>query len=402
MAGFAGDGPVLRFAPAPLLTALLDGILEAMSEGAGPDVPVTIGVDVEPDDRAEGPGAGVRLDGFRATRDWLEGIRPLLARASGRPVAFTWFLRMDPQIAWLTGRPEGLAERLERDLAVLLARGDAVGLHTHAGRWDGSQWIADHGDERWIRECVEVAAGAYERVFGRACAEHRFGDRWTGEALYDTLLDVGVEVDGTIEPGIRGAARTDVTMPATGRIPDYLHVPREASPVRDGRLWLLPLTSADPGPSLPPLQRLARRLRYPGEPLHRPHLLDRSWSSPAACWDIAEARLAEMERPYLSFVVRSDMVLDHRAEPTDAVLRALAGRALVRRLRFLPPRGVLAAMGCLAPPNATTATSPGRGAGATNPAPAAPVGAATLHDVSAPAPAGAPPDPDLGELRATG
>jgi hypothetical protein len=372
------------------LTGPSDSILGSMLESTSPPVPVTIGIDVEPDDRSEAPGSGVRLDGFHGMRDWLERIRPLLAEASGAPVAFTWFLRMDPQIAWLTGRPEGLAERIERPVADLLARGDSVGLHTHAGRWDGSRWIADHGDDRWIRECVEVAAGAFERVFGRPCVEHRFGDRWTGDALYDALVDVGVEVDGTIEPGIRGAARTDPTMAATGRVPDYLHVPREAGPTRDGRLWLLPLSSADPGPSLSSLRRLARRLRYPGEPLHRPHLLDRTWSSTAAPWDIAEARLAEMERPYLAFVMRSDTVLDHRAEPTDAVLRALAQRPLARRLRFLTPRRVLAAMGCLAP------------------AAPAPAGAGALHPATLPVPAAvtlAGPDrhdPDLGDLRATG
>jgi len=190
-----------------------------MQSGAGATVPITVGIDVEPDDRADPPGSGVRLDGFRATVAWLEGLRPRLADATGGPVAFTWYVRMDPQIEWLTGRPGGLVEGIQPELETLIGRGDAVGLHTHAGRWDGSRWLADHGDPAWIRRCVETSARAYERLFGTVCAEHRFGDRWTGDALFDTLVDVGVEVDATVEPGRRPTRRVDLAIASTGRIP---------------------------------------------------------------------------------------------------------------------------------------------------------------------------------------
>jgi len=97
-----------------------------------------------------------------------------------------------------------------------------------------------------------------------------------------------------------------------------------------------------------PIRRLARQLRYLGEPLHRPHFLDRGWSSPGACWEIAERRLAEMERPYLAFTIRSDITLGPRFGSTDLVLRSLLNRPSVKQLAFTSPRRVLASLGLLA------------------------------------------------------
>jgi hypothetical protein len=302
--------------------------------------PVVLGVDVEPDDRGRPPG-GVAVDGFHATLEWLEGLRPWLAEATRAPVSFAWYVRMDPQIAWLTGRPDGLARTIMPALERLRRVGDTIGLHTHAGRWDGRRWVADHGDPAWIERCVRTSADAYASLFGGPCREHRFGDRWSGPVLFDALVQTGIAIDLTAEPGQRGLRRLDTTTAATGRIPDYRAAPREPAPYGDGRLWLVPLSSADPGPTLPRLRRVVRRLRYLGQPLHRTLLLDRAWSSAAACWDVAEDRLAEMDQPYLAFAIRSDLLLRSRADGARAVLDELVRRPLAGRLRFTDGDGVV-------------------------------------------------------------
>ncbi len=285
------------------------------------------------------------VDGFRATVAWLERLRPRLAEAAGAPVRFAWYLRMDPQITWLTGRPDGLARAIPDHIERLLLAGDTIGLHTHAGRWDGERWIADHGDAGWVGTCIESSADAYAQLFGSACPEHRFGDRWSGPALFDALVRAGIPIDVTIEPGHPGAGHPDMAMPATGRIPDYRSATREPLSLVDGRLWLLPLTSADPGPTMPALRRVVRRIRYLGQPLHRPLQLDRRWSTPESCWEVAEGRLAQMNPPYLAFVIRSDVAIREHAERTAAVMEALLRRPLARRLRFTDAGGVLRTLG---------------------------------------------------------
>jgi hypothetical protein len=101
---------------------------------------------------------------------------------------------------------------------------------------------------------------------------------------------------------------------------------------------------------MPPLLRLARRLRYLGEPLHRPLMLDRAWPTRAACWDMAEHRLAEMSRPYLAFAIRSDLSIRPRAARTWAVIEALVRRPLASQLRFTDGAGVLRTLGLASDP----------------------------------------------------
>ncbi|MEA2519082.1 MAG: hypothetical protein QOF49_1162 [Chloroflexota bacterium] len=88
-------------------------------------------------------------------------------------------------------------------------------------------------------------------------------------------------------------------------------------------MWQMPLSSADPAPALPPVQRWARRLRYVGEPRHRTLILDRAWPSPAVFWSVARGMLATQSEPYLAIAVRSDISLSPRFAEVEAILREL-------------------------------------------------------------------------------
>lgn len=306
-------------------------------------VPIVLGVDVEPDSRTLVPGDRLALDGFAACVTWLENLRPRLEDATGRPVRFTWFLRMDPQIEALTGGPDALAASILPGLRRLQSRGDALGLHTHAGRWDAARrrWVVDHGDPAWVAHCARTAFASYAATFGEPCRRHRYGDRFTSRAALDLAAGLGARVDLTVEPGKPRTARVDVTAPATGEIPSSLHLRSEPMRHGDTDLWLLPLTAGDPGPALPWHIRTARRIRFAGQPLRRPLTLYRPYRTPDAYWDAVEETLSGVPTPYVALVVRSDLPLRPEMAYARPIMEALLHTTLVRRLRFADPLDVV-------------------------------------------------------------
>jgi hypothetical protein len=309
-------------------------------------IPFVLAIDVEPDGRPARPGSGLPLDGIARTDTWLSALRPRLEDATGRPVSFAWYLRMDPQIAALAGSPGALVAAIRDRIDEWSARGDRLGLHTHAGRWNArvARWVVDHGNERWIRHCLHSSFAAFAAGFGTPCVEHRFGDRWSSDAAFGELAALGVEVDLTIEPGQRSVRRLDPTSDATGRIPSYLDARSEPTRHRDSGLWLLPLSSADPAPALPAFLRLARRLRHAGKPRHRPLLLARPWPSVDAYWDLVERTLDQQQLAYFACAIRSDTIL-HHAGRVEQLLDGLPRRRLARRVAFTDGHGALAALG---------------------------------------------------------
>ncbi len=302
-------------------------------------MPIVFGVDVEPDSRTIVPGEPMGVDGFHACVAWLEDLRPRLEDATGRPVRFTWFFRMDPQIEALGGRPDALVMPLLPELDRLRARGDTIGLHTHMGRWDPATagWLVDHGDPDWVAHCISTAFAAYAATFGEPCLRHRFGDRFMSPAALDLVGALGAEVDLTVEPGKPRTDRVDMTAPATGEIPSTLHLRSEPMRHASSNLWLLPLTAGDPGPALPWHIRLARHVRFAGQPLRRPLTLYRRYRSAAAYWEAVERTASDVTSPYLALVVRSDLPLTAEMTFARPLMDALLRTALVRRLGFTDP-----------------------------------------------------------------
>lgn len=180
-------------------------------------IPVIFSIDVEPDAR-EPMGAEASAV---AGADWVmrhaAEARDMLARAGGAEAAFSWFFRADPQIEHVYGDPAWLLRRY----AEAAKAGDAVGLHTHAWRWDEGErrWISDHGDQEWIERCVRTSFDVFRAVRGRGAELFRFGDGWINAATLDLLESLGVRIDLTLEPG-HGAADTLTGEKMTGRIPD--------------------------------------------------------------------------------------------------------------------------------------------------------------------------------------
>ncbi len=307
-------------------------------EPIGPNgsIPVVLAIDVEPDGKPHGRRDPIRVDGLAATVAWLDGLRPRLEAATGQPANVAWFVRMDPQIEAMGGHASAIVDLARPWLDRLVQRGDGIGLHTHGGRWDeaAGSWLVDHGDPGWMEHCTRTAFDAFATAFGAPCRQHRFGDRWSSPEALDLVAGLGATVDLTAEPGRRGEQRVDLSAPATGMVPSYLSMRSVPQPHRDSSLWLLPLTAGDPGPALPPIRRAARRLRFVGQPRHRPLQLDRAWRSPEAYWSVMERTLAGLPAPYIAWAVRSDLVLEPAFAVMRAILDALPSRALARRLQF--------------------------------------------------------------------
>lgn len=318
-------------------------------------VPVLICIDVEPDAREVSLGGREDWAGFEATRRLLGSYRPRAAAATGRPAAFSWFVRMDAQVAAAYDSPAWAAARYAGEFEGLRAEGDELGLHAHPWRWDEGRgrWVADFGDQRWVEHCVRLSFRAFEGAFGRPCASFRFGDRWMNDETLRLVEELGAAFDLTLEPGRVGAAEVPPGEHFSGSFPDYRRVPRE--PYRPSRadfrerggegarygLWLIPLSTGPmpPWPRAPFYRRAVWRLRY-GPRRHLPLYLA---LDPAYFRAAAEEILGGAARPYLCLPLRTDDAL--RPETARRVadnLDFLLSHPLAARFSFDTPARAVA------------------------------------------------------------
>jgi hypothetical protein len=219
-------------------------------------IPIILCIDVEPLEREIDRVVAKDWDGVEETFRFLSDVRPALAAATGAPVKFSWFFRMDPQIADTYGDPSWVVRRYGKIIEQLERAEDEFGLHTHAWRWDErfKRWVVDHADQEWVEHCLRMSFEAYRRAFGRSCYSFRFGDHWMNNATIDLLESLGVRFDLTVEPGMKPAPALVLKELHTGSLPDYTVTPRrpyrparedfrKASATTDRRLWMIPLST---------------------------------------------------------------------------------------------------------------------------------------------------------------
>ena len=210
-------------------------------------------IDVEPDTRQIDPGVRAPWLGFEACHEFFNKLRPRLKSATGSPVHFNWFFRMDPQIARTYGSAGWVANRYASLISELKGAGDALGLNTHAWRWHetGSEWIGDLADQTWVDECVRTSFRAFRESFGESCLFFRFGDCWMNNATHALIEKLGARFDLTLEPRLRGGP---LTKPLAGELADCDLVPlypyrasrkdfRIPGSFLKRRLWTIPLSA---------------------------------------------------------------------------------------------------------------------------------------------------------------
>jgi glycosyltransferase involved in cell wall biosynthesis len=293
-------------------------------------LPIVLCIDIEPDRRMLSRRGAEPLLGFEKLMTLLPGLRDRIAAATGVAPLFTWFLRMDPQIADVYGSPTALAEHYERELAELMAAGDEMAVHAHAWRWTG-YWVNDHADWAWVNHSADIALDAFAQAYGSPATAFRYGVNYMSGPLARHLDDVGVAVDITIDPGRRATRSLVPSEPATGFIPDTRTAPAFAyRPSRDD--YLAPDFSRTSGlVFLPHSIGVSLSLRPIGDrliPTGEYETLE-PWLAPDSFREMLAIRLAAPNLTHLAFGLRTDIgLLTDQWAATEANLVEVATQVL--------------------------------------------------------------------------
>ncbi|MGI9600898.1 MAG: hypothetical protein ACR2QE_03365 [Acidimicrobiales bacterium] len=297
-------------------------------------IPIVLTVDVEPDDREADPATTTDWTGFGPTVESFDELREQATVDTGAPARFSWFLRMDPQVEVVHGDNQWFTQRHRSTIARLEARGDVIGLHTHAFRWDDQldRWVSDHDDQDWVDQCVIESCAAFEASFGRPPRHFRFGDRFMSDRTLDLLVELGVRFDLTQEPDKLPTASLNPGEVTTGLLPDYRGVPR--APFRPSRsdfrrparwlgrpLWEVPVTAQ----------------RLPGAPADSDSKA-LNLASPSAAFQAVMEQVLAGPDPHLVMVSRTNMTTDSRFRPRFLeTLDYLMAHPRRHRFRFVTP-----------------------------------------------------------------
>jgi len=276
-------------------------------------IPVVFCFDIEPDPREVDRASSESWTGFEKFMLHIDRIRDTVGAATSEPPHFTWFLRMDPQVAEVWGTPAYAIEAYSQALAELTSEGDELGAHPHSWRWDGAagRWVWEMGDEHWVTHCAQMALDTYEQAFGHPCEAFRQGGRAMTTRLARFIADAGVKVDLTVEPGLPGAFGLIPDEISTGWIestvvaPTYPYRPS----VNDFRV---PDQACGEGLLMVPLTRglgidvlVERGI---GRPHGRWHTLS-LWDTPETFRRRLLHRLEDPSLTHLAFATRSDLPL---------------------------------------------------------------------------------------------
>src|SRR5262245_5493098 len=121
--------PDARRAPSRRISgpAILLGVRRTIEPGSASErIRAFLTVDVEVDG-FQSTGAEARAwAGYGATYEFLTGLRPALAKATGAPVRYAWFLRTDPQIEATCGRADAALASFPERIDAMRAAGDAL------------------------------------------------------------------------------------------------------------------------------------------------------------------------------------------------------------------------------------------------------------------------------------
>jgi hypothetical protein len=312
-------------------------------------IPVIMCIDVEPDAREVEAFDWAGWKGFIAAHRFFTQLRPQLEGATGAPVRFSWFLRMDPQIEHAYGSPSWVVKRYSEIFRELESAGDELGLHTHVWRWDelSRRWVSDQGNQEWIDHCVRVSFEAFQRELGRPCRSFRFGDHWMNNETMQLLEELGAQFDLTLEPGLKAPRVRNSRELSTGSLPDYRGVPRH--PYRpsksnfkepgfsEGReIQVIPLSTAKPGrPTIRRFLNIKRAAKYCLSRFRDPMHLNPCFDVPDFCQMMDSILLQDS---YLAPVLRVDGFSNHKQRANlEQNFRHILNHPLAEHLRFVPP-----------------------------------------------------------------
>jgi len=222
-----------------------------MADPEAPRLPIVVVANLEPDERVTTNDGTSTWNGVDSTIALIEDWR-----ADDPAIQVTWLWRCDPAITEGFGDAAWGLRRWRSQIVDAIERGDEVGVHPHLWRWSSKlrTFVSDAADDEWKATCIRTSLEAFQREIGSPAHVSQMGDGHFDPVILRSLVDHGVTVDLTVEPG--GAPRTHLVHSefVTGVIPDRRRSPRRAfrpswkDPLRPGRraapLWELPITTA--------------------------------------------------------------------------------------------------------------------------------------------------------------
>lgn len=312
-------------------------------------IPTVLRIDVEPDEHQ--PTAGDRpWDGFLAATEMVDTLRRRLGEVSDRSIRPTWLVRLDPDVKRAFGRADFPVRRHQDLFDQILKHDDALGIHVHPLRWDSERNVlfADHADEKWTTECLQVAASTFRACFGKQPETVSLGGSYLSNAVLDAAVGLGIKADLTVEPGL-AARQHDPSFGAyaSGPSGDFLRCPRlpyyasrasfdEPATSSEGArpLLMVPLTSCD---YRHVLKRWYSRV-VKGEPVrHEPLNPWKPWPSPERFWDLASRAADELRAPYLAFAIRTEARHTEMHRRVSALLEYLPEHPIAKRIQIVDP-----------------------------------------------------------------
>lgn len=319
---------------------------------AAQSVPILFCIDAENNDFDPARGEPKPWTHLEACFDQLGAYRHRLEQATGKSVALTWAVRADPQVAAIYGDLDWGLRTYASKWRELAAVGDDIGLHPHPQRWSEvvQGWYGGQDDPVWIAKVIRDSFEAYCKVLGRAPQTFRFGNRFMSQDIASVVESLGMRFDLTLEPGYPGRRGDLAWHRVPGRCPDYFDVPRmpyravaanfrEPDATRKTGICYIPMSTAPMGSAAPlargPHFRAIAPSLFAYEVLHlrlSPELFRRA----------VDHLLRESPRPYLSVVIRCDMV--HLPE-VWANLETLRTHPLAGRFVFANADQLLGALG---------------------------------------------------------
>jgi hypothetical protein len=314
-------------------------------------------IDLEPDERIVDRNERVPWKGVELSHQFFSRIRPALESVTGSSVHYSWFLRMDPQVAESYGSAACVVSNYSRCIEDFTRSGDEIGLHTHAWRWDKghNSWVADHGNPGWVEYCIRLSFDSFREALGRNCSSFRFGDRWMSNEAMELIERLGARFDLTLEPGHVTTTFHTADELHTGSIPDYTEVPqfpyrpsksdfRKPDPSRQHGLWTIPVSSGYVVRPVGPLRRLYRMVFHGiGEQRH-PMTLG-MWHDPRDFFVIMDRLLTTAGMPYLAFVVRSDLPLRPMMKHMEDIFEGIMAHPWAGRFVFSTPKEAMEQLG---------------------------------------------------------
>ncbi len=317
-------------------------------------IPLIFCVDVEPDPRLVNHDDPEPWVGYEITQRYLRELRPRIEAVTGAPVHYSWFLRIDAQIAEPYGTGTWIVNRYPAHIEEIERAGDEIGAHPHAYRWleNERSWLHDFSNQAWVEHCLTMSLEGFAKALGRTCISLRFGDRWLNTKTVNLAERLGIRFDLTVEPGTLPYPTPYPGERASGPLPDYRRVPRVPySPLlgdfrragrREGRtIRLIPLTAGYLRLGFHPRQYL-RRMRANGVHGRRqniPLYMWEPWPAPNTFDRMLDRALAAQRRPYLAFAIRTCPNIQEVVGPRVDALLAHPARS---RFRFSTPAEALA------------------------------------------------------------